>query len=313
MTDAPPCTDSTPSAAPLAGVRVLDCSRVLAGPYCTVLLSFLGAEIVKVEDFRGDEGRQWPPHRRRHGRILPRSQRQQEEHRGRPQGPGGSGDRARARGDRRRAGGELQDRRHGTVRARLRRRRTTQPAARLHLDLRLRTARPQGEGPPATRRSCRRTAASWRSPATRTAVRCAAGRPSSTSPPGRCPPSRPSPPSSAEKPPAGAGKAETSLLGTAMGMMCKPDVELLPAPRPAAPARHRTQPGRALPGVRDPRRLRLHRGRQPEPVRTPVPRHPPRGPHRTTPGSTATRPGSRTARRASGRSPRPSRSTKRSP
>ena len=63
MTDAPPCTDSAPSAAPLAGVRVLDCSRVLAGPYCTVLLSFLGAEIVKVEDFRGDEGRQWPPHR----------------------------------------------------------------------------------------------------------------------------------------------------------------------------------------------------------------------------------------------------------
>lgn len=49
--------------APLAGIRVLDCSRVLAGPYCTVLLSFLGAEVVKVEDFRGDEGRQWPPHR----------------------------------------------------------------------------------------------------------------------------------------------------------------------------------------------------------------------------------------------------------
>lgn len=50
-------------AAPLAGIRVLDCSRVLAGPYCGALLSFLGAEIVKVEDFRGDEGRLWPPHR----------------------------------------------------------------------------------------------------------------------------------------------------------------------------------------------------------------------------------------------------------
>ena len=32
-------------------------------PTGTVLLSFLGAETVKIEDFRGDEGRQWPPHR----------------------------------------------------------------------------------------------------------------------------------------------------------------------------------------------------------------------------------------------------------
>ncbi len=48
---------------PLAGVRVIDCSRVLAGPYCAVLLSFLGAEVIKVEDHRGDEGRAWPPHR----------------------------------------------------------------------------------------------------------------------------------------------------------------------------------------------------------------------------------------------------------
>ena len=67
MPDAPDAlpssrTDSAREDAPLTGVRVLDCSRVLAGPYCTVLLSFLGAEVVKVEDFRGDEGRQWPPH-----------------------------------------------------------------------------------------------------------------------------------------------------------------------------------------------------------------------------------------------------------
>lgn len=62
MTSSLPRTDSSREDAPLAGVRVLDCSRVLAGPYCTVLLSFLGAEVVKVEDFRGDEGRQWPPH-----------------------------------------------------------------------------------------------------------------------------------------------------------------------------------------------------------------------------------------------------------
>ena len=63
MTVPSPGTDTPRSDAPLAGVRVLDCSRVLAGPYCAVLLSFLGADVVKVEDFRGDEGRQWPPHR----------------------------------------------------------------------------------------------------------------------------------------------------------------------------------------------------------------------------------------------------------
>ncbi len=49
--------------APLAGIRVIDLSRVLAGPYCALLLSFLGAEVIKVEDHKGDEARQWPPHR----------------------------------------------------------------------------------------------------------------------------------------------------------------------------------------------------------------------------------------------------------
>lgn len=49
--------------APMAGIRVIDLSRVLAGPYCALLLSFLGAEVIKVEDEKGDEGRHWPPHR----------------------------------------------------------------------------------------------------------------------------------------------------------------------------------------------------------------------------------------------------------
>lgn len=48
---------------PLAGLKVVDCSRVLAGPYCATLLGLLGAEVVKVEAPAGDEGRVWPPHR----------------------------------------------------------------------------------------------------------------------------------------------------------------------------------------------------------------------------------------------------------
>ena len=50
------------SLSPLDGLLVLDLSRVLAGPYCTMLLADLGAVVLKVEiPGRGDDTRQWGP------------------------------------------------------------------------------------------------------------------------------------------------------------------------------------------------------------------------------------------------------------
>lgn len=46
---------------PLSGLLVADFSRVLAGPYATMLLADMGAEVVKVESPEGDETRTWTP------------------------------------------------------------------------------------------------------------------------------------------------------------------------------------------------------------------------------------------------------------
>ncbi|URM94167.1 CoA transferase [Actinomadura madurae] len=46
---------------PLSGVLVADFSRILAGPYATMLLADLGADVVKVEGPKGDDTRSWTP------------------------------------------------------------------------------------------------------------------------------------------------------------------------------------------------------------------------------------------------------------
>src|ERR1700730_8552321 len=47
---------------PLSGITIIDLSRILAGPYCTLLLAELGARVIKVEPPpQGDDARQYGP------------------------------------------------------------------------------------------------------------------------------------------------------------------------------------------------------------------------------------------------------------
>lgn len=56
------CTSIADNKSPLSGIRILDLTRIIAGPYCTMILGDLGAEILKIEKpGTGDEARKWGP------------------------------------------------------------------------------------------------------------------------------------------------------------------------------------------------------------------------------------------------------------
>ncbi|HEX9225605.1 MAG TPA: CoA transferase [Arthrobacter sp.] len=62
MTSPPgPAAGAASSPRPLDGIIVADFSRILAGPYATMLLADLGAEVIKVESPAGDDTRSWVP------------------------------------------------------------------------------------------------------------------------------------------------------------------------------------------------------------------------------------------------------------
>ena len=133
---------------PLEGVRVLDLSRLLPGPFCSLLLADFGADVVKVEDtghgrLRALVGAEVRRRRgQRGGGVLPRAEPQQALDPHRPQERGRARGAAGARARRRRAAGVLPARRARPPRRRLRAPARGEPRARVLRDHRLRPGRP---------------------------------------------------------------------------------------------------------------------------------------------------------------------------
>ncbi|HET7578319.1 MAG TPA: CoA transferase [Bacillales bacterium] len=46
---------------PLEGIKIIDLTRILSGPFCTMTLADLGAEVIKIESPKGDDTREWGP------------------------------------------------------------------------------------------------------------------------------------------------------------------------------------------------------------------------------------------------------------
>ena len=92
-----------PQAGPLSGITIVDLSRILAGPYCTLLLAELGARVIKVEAPQtGDDARQYGPFKNGKSTYFASVNRGKELIVARPQGAGRPRDlRAAARQGRR--------------------------------------------------------------------------------------------------------------------------------------------------------------------------------------------------------------------
>ncbi len=148
------------SHATLDGVRVLDLTNVLAGPFATLHLALLGAEVIKIENPKdGDLARKLGNVPELNEQLMGTSFLAQNANKKSVtlnlKSPEGKEIFKQLVKDGRRAGRELPARRHGPPRARLRRARGDQPAAHLLRHLRLRPDRARTRSSRPTTRSSR--------------------------------------------------------------------------------------------------------------------------------------------------------------